>query len=170
MVRAAVATARIARRPATLLALVLVTVTALALAGWWWAVQSAPRHSSRAATQTATLAIVNADQPTQAWPMIVPDQVADANDRPTPAPKLDPEPNWSALALGIADTGVPATAVHAVASGAAPADLEVPLSPAERGRLMAAAREPEAPPAPHGYVPGIVVYVPGGASSDGVCK
>ncbi len=171
MARAPFAISRLAERPATLLSITVVTLTALALLGWWFAVQSAPRHSSGAATQTTTLAaVINADAPTQAWPMVVPEPVATASDDPKPAPRTDPEPNWSALALGIAEVGVPATAVYAVASGAAPADLEVPLSPAERGRLMAAAREPDAPAAPQGYVPGIVVYVPGGSSADGVCK
>lgn len=167
MARATFATARIAQRPATLLVATVLVLAALGLAAWWWAVQSAVRTSSNA--QQRPTAIVNADVPTQGWPMIAPEPVADASDHPTPAPQRSSEPNWQALALGIADTGVPATAVHAAATSAFPADLEVPLSTSERGRLIAASREPSQLPSPPGYIPGIVV-VTSGTGSDGVCK
>ena len=88
------------------------------------------------------------------------------------APAPVPRPaatDWSALSLDVR-TVAPATAL--ATSEARPAELEVTMTERERSMLLASVKsgEPEGLPSPQGYTPGIVVLVPGGANSDGICR
>jgi len=97
---------------------------------------------------------------------------------PTPAPEVRVAPapaprpaatDWSAFSLDVR-TVAPATAL--ATSEARPAELEVTMTERERSMLLASVKsgEPEGLPSPQGYTPGIVVLVPGGANSDGICR
>jgi hypothetical protein len=152
----------------TFLPLSLIFVVLAAFGAWTLGVH--PGAPPLPGTETAAIAPVapHLDTADETWHLQpVPPIAASGHARTRrPAPEPAPAPDWSALRLGVATA--PGPAVVAVAT--APAELEIAMSARERRALIAAARDPDGQPAPRGYRPGIAVIIPGGSSSDGVCR
>jgi hypothetical protein len=151
----------------TLLPLSLIIVALAGFAAWMLVARpGAAARDTRVAPATVATALPSDDTASETWQLSLPPVTA-------PAPKRvvrpAPEPDWSALSVGVAIAASPSTASLAVATPA-PAELAIAMSARERRALIASAREPESPPGPRGYRPGIAVIVPGGSSSDGVCR
>ena len=106
------------------------------------------------------------DFATQVW-SITPPPTPEVRVAP-PTPVVEPT-DWSSLSLGV--TGV-APVTTLATSHARPAELANSMTDSERRMVLASVRsgEPEGLPSPQGYTPGIVQIVPGGASSDGICR
>lgn len=158
----------VARRPA----LLLVTITALALAlAAAWLVTSRdmlglferPDPSVSVVASSQSSGPIARDVASEPWRIVAPKP----QGAPPPA-RVEPAPDWTAFSLPVADPNTVAPATVALAS--APSGLDVPMSSRERKALIATAREPEGLPSPEGYRPGIAVIVPGGSMSDGVCR
>ena len=117
---------------------------------------------------TVAVTVPRLDSADETWHLPVPPPVA-ATERPRARrPALATEAtDWSALRLGVTAVASPEPAAAAVMR---PAELEIAMSAHERRALIAAAREPESLGPPRGYRPGIAVIIPGGSSSDGVCR
>lgn len=92
-------------------------------------------------------------------------------ERPSRVRQLVAEPatDWSTLSAGVAQGPNPSTATLALATPS-PAELDIAMTARERRSLIASAREPDSPPGPRGYRPGIAVIIPGGSGSDGICR
>jgi hypothetical protein len=154
-----------AQRPTQLL---LVAFLLLLLAAAWFASRAALPASAFAPQESAArVALVPSfDDARQLWSIPAPAPEV----RVAPAPTAHVEAtNWSALSLGV--NGV-APVTGLATSEARPAELDVAMSASERSMLLASVKsgEPEGLPSPQGYTPGIVVVVPGGANSDGICR
>lgn len=154
----------------SLLPLGLILVALAGFAAWTLVARpGAADRDTRVATAVSAAvatAIPSDDTAAETWQLSVPPIAAPA---PQPVVRPAPEPDWSALRMGVATGASPATASLAVATPA-PAELAIAMSARERRALIASAREPESPAGPRGYRPGIVVIVPGGSSSGGVCR
>jgi hypothetical protein len=146
----------------------VLTLVALAVATAW-TLEQRLRPADPAATRAPGVA--PAAQPTldtaeETWhlpaPVAAPAPPRAASRVPTPAP------DWSALRADVAVATAPAPAQVALATP--PAELEIALSARERRALIASAREAEGAGTPRGYRPGIAVIIPGGSSTDGVCR
>ena len=155
----------VAQRPSQI---VLVSVLLLLFVAAWFAASRAAMTSSRSAQAGATrvAAVTSRDEATQTW--VIPAPAPEVRVAPRPAPTVDPT-DWSALSLGV--SGVAPVATLATAN-ARPAELANSMSERERRMVLASVKsgEPEGLPSPQGYTPGIVVLVPGGGSSDGICR
>ena len=151
------------------LSLILVALAAFAA----WTLVARPGAAARdtrvasAAPAAVATALPGDDTASETWQLSLPPVTAPAPQRVVV--RAAPEPDWSALSVGVATAASPTTVSLAVATPA-PADLAISMSARERRALIASAREPESSPAPRGYRPGIAVIVPGGSVSDGVCR
>jgi hypothetical protein len=159
------------RSVATLVAVAfLLALTALMLARLLPSLAGATRVSSVVPGPGDRTVALNpsTDSGLQRWNLIAPLPDA-AQDRHTRTPRTAPaDPtNWDALRIGISSAQIAAAPGGEVAAPG-PADLTVRLTPAERARLIAAAREPESLPSPEGYRPAIAVISSG--NSDGICR
>ena len=124
---------------------------------------------SPAAPAAVALNAPRLDSADETWHLSLPPPVAATERRHARRPEVATEgPDWSALRLGVAAVASPAPV--AVAAATRPAELEIAMSEHERRALIASAREPESLGPPRGYRPGIAVIIPGGSSSDGVCR
>jgi hypothetical protein len=167
--RIAARTARVrtlaARRPSQVLLaaffLVLLAAALFASRAILPAAAFAPRESTSRVARAPSF-----DDARQVWS--IPAPAPEVRVAPVPTPRIEAT-DWSALSLGVS-TVAPATAL---ATGEArPAELDVVMSERERGMILASVKsgEPDGLPSPQGYTPGIVVLVPGGANSDGICR
>ena len=147
--------------------LALIAVALAGFGAWSLHARSQANHDTRLDVPNGTLASnPRLDTAVETWripPAIV----------PAPAPRpvtrvVEPAPDWSTLHAGIASATAGPTV--SLASAPSPAELDVAMSARERHALIASAREPEGLPGPRGYRPGIAVIIPGGSSSDGVCR
>jgi hypothetical protein len=124
--------------------------------------------SSFAPGESATRVAItpSVDDARQVWS--IPAPAPEIRVAPVPAPR-PAATDWSALSLGVS-TVAPANSF--ATSEARPAELDVRMTERERSMLLATVKtgEPEGLPSPQGYTPGIVVLVPGGANSDGICR
>jgi hypothetical protein len=156
----------------TLLPLSLIFVVLVAFGAWTLGVRpgaSTRVHPLPGVERTAIAPTApRLDTADETWHLMPLPPAAAAAHLPGRRPVLEttPAPDWSALRLDVA--AAPSPTVVAVAT--APAELEIAMSARERRALIAAARDPEGPPPPRGYRPGIAVIIPGGSSSDGVCR
>lgn len=151
------------------LSLVLVAIAGFAA----WALVARPGAGDRAALpeKAVTALAPGHDTAAETWRLsslpVVPPRRPAPTPRAVPEPSDAPAPDWSALRVEVA----PIAPVSAgLATATAPAELEFAMSARERRALIASARDPESPPGPHGYRPGIAVVVPGGSTSGGVCR
>jgi len=146
----------------------VVSALLLLFAVAWFAASRAALTSRSASSDgtTRVAAVASRDEATQRW--VIPAPAPEVRVAPRPTPVVDPT-DWSALSLGV--SGVAPAATVATAD-ARPAELANSMSERERRMVLATVRssEPEGLPSPQGYTPGIVVLVPGGASSDGICR
>lgn len=155
-----------AQRPSQLLFAALLLL--LLAAAWFAASRAAMSGSALAPFDAATRVATgpSLDDARQVWS--IPAPAPEVRVAPAPAAPVETT-DWSALSLGVA--GV-APAPELATSEARPAELNVAMSDHERRMILASVKsgEPEGLPAPQGYTPGIVVLVPGGANSDGICR
>jgi hypothetical protein len=130
---------------------------------------AAPRHAE---VPSGASLLASADQASTVWNLIAPDptptlQQATNHPARTKAVTKD-EPDWSAFSLGV--TAVQTTvAASRTGDAGSPAELTIGMSPDERARQIADAREVDAGPAPANYRPLIGALVPAG-SGDGICR
>lgn len=153
----------VARRPSQIL---IAALFLLLLAAAWVASRATPPASAFAPNESATSVawVSSFDDAREVWSIPTPAPTP----RVAPAPKVETT-DWSALSLGVRPVA-PSTALATVE--ARPAELDVAMSEHERSMLLASVKsgEPDGLPSPHGYTPGIVVVVPGGANADGICR
>jgi hypothetical protein len=148
-------------RPSILL--VAAALLALMLAAAWLvtARSNDARATSRLDAGGVREVAISTDVATQTWSLEAPLVAADPVSSPVPVV------DWSALSVGVAAARAPETRM---ATAAAPAELAVAMSAGERRALIAAAHDDGSLPSPEGYRPGIVVIVPAGSGSDGICR
>ncbi|MEP7028204.1 MAG: hypothetical protein ABI960_06385 [Candidatus Eisenbacteria bacterium] len=152
--------------------MVMVSLFALAaaLAAFALVRDAAPRH---AAADAAPSALASSDRSSVSWNLVVPTahrEVRQATNRPAPTKAATrSEPDWSALSLGVTEAQAAVLVPRTGGEDGSPAELTVAMSHAERGRLIAAARESESGPAPSGYRPLLGALVPPGGG-DGICR
>jgi len=154
-----------AQRPSQLL--VAAFLVLLLAAAWFASRASLPASAFAPRASAAHIATgPSFDDARQVWSIPAPAPEVRVAPAPVPRPAAT---DWSALSLDVR-TVAPATAL--ATSEARPAELEVTMTERERSMLLASVKsgEPEGLPAPQGYTPGIVVLVPGGANSDGICR
>ncbi len=154
------------------LPLSLIVVGLAGFAAWSFVLRPAGTRVAPAISTVAPVATASLlrDTAAETWrlttaPVVIP-------ERPSPTRRVVAEPalDWSTLSAGVAAAGPnPATATLALATPS-PAELDIAMTARERRALIASAREPDSPPGPRGYRPGIAVIIPGGSSSDGVCR
>lgn len=153
------------------LPLSLIVVGLAGFAAWSFVLRPAGTRVAPAISTVAPVATASLlrDTAAETWrlttaPVVIP-------ERPSPTRRVVAEPalDWSTLSAGVAAAEGSADASVALATPS-PAELEFAMSARERRALIASAREPDSPPGPRGYRPGIAVIIPGGSGSDGICR
>ncbi|MEO6463860.1 MAG: hypothetical protein ABIP29_12375 [Candidatus Eisenbacteria bacterium] len=156
-----------------LLPLGMITVALVGFVAWMLVARDGASTRDAGVASAVPVAVVTVtpsrDTASETWRVALPPETAPPAPRRAIRPAPDPAPDWSALRAGVATPPGPATVSLALATPA-PAELAFAMSARERRALIASAREPVTPPGPRGYRPGIAVIVPGGSTSDGVCR
>jgi hypothetical protein len=157
---------RVAR--SLLVALALLTLAA-AIAAFVFARKATSRHA--AAPKSAAAIVASADRSSAPWLLSVPMplQVGNVTNPRAKAKAVSPEPDWSALSLGVSSAEAAPAPLNSSLDASSPAELRIALSREERSRLIAAARDAEEGTAPAGYRPAIGQLYPAGGG-DGICR